>query len=220
MNRPALIVGTALVALAATFFLVQNRIMNVTATINRSDARPHVGTSATADSSSPRLIQIIKDYKCPNCRTFELEHLDEIIDLAQRSGFAIEFIDYPFLSERFKLPVNDSHEASMAAMCTYSVKGFPAYREFSHQLYQQQAEESEVWAEQSLFRKIAPDFAATMASCDKQAVRRTIASNIDAVKASGVIGVPAVLVNGKRVKPTASSVAQTVQGILNAETKL
>lgn len=118
-NRTVLVIGTliAAVLIALALFAVRGRPAagdGQTVSFDLSN-QPVLG-----QEDAPVTLVVFEDFKCPNCKRFEEEFLPEIRSKYIDTGKAkLVSLNFPFLAQNARLPVDDSKLAAQAAECAF-----------------------------------------------------------------------------------------------------
>jgi len=207
-----LVIATAVVVVVFLlgFFAASKNIYDIQATF---DLQGHPTLKGISTASSNEVV-IISDFKCPNCKRFDEEVLPQLFPLVRRGLVNISFIDKPVLARRINLPQDDSLLASVSDQCVFENVGINSYMKFRQRLYSSQGPETSIWVTKTLLDKIFEelDFQFKPEDCERRtSIEQMFESNIRLIDAQGIVGTPAVFVNGQRVHNDYKAIERALQ---------
>ncbi|MBB5233025.1 thioredoxin domain-containing protein [Deinococcus budaensis] len=214
-NRTVLVIGTLIAAVLIALALLAVRGRPAAGTVSFDlEGQPVLG-----QADAPVTVVVFEDFKCPNCKRFEEESLPQIREQYLDTGKAkLVSMNFPFLAENFRLPVDDSKFAAQAAECAYLQGGSAAYEQLKQLIFRAQGPESEVWATKARLKDLAQNVEgldqAQFATCldTDQTAAAVDADERQAINARAT-GTPAIYVNGQ---PVASYDARAVGAAIDA----
>ncbi|EYB67765.1 DSBA oxidoreductase [Deinococcus phoenicis] len=164
------------------------------------------GQPVAGQADAPVTLVVFEDFKCPNCKRFEEEFMPELRSKYIDTGKAkVVSLNFPFLAESARLPVDDSKFAAQAVECAYVQGGSEAYDRLKQIIFRAQGSESEVWATKSRLKDLAGSVEgidpAKFATClDNDETAAAVEADKQQAEKAGVNGTPSVYVNGKLVQ--------------------
>ncbi|GAA5514823.1 disulfide bond formation protein D [Deinococcus carri] len=218
-NRTVLVIGTliAVVLIALALFAVRSR----PATQGNATNFNLAGQPVLGQENAPVTLVVFEDFKCPNCRRFEEEFLPEIRSKYIDTGKAkLVSMNFPFLAESARLPVDDSKLAAQAVECAFVQGGSEAYDRMKQILFRAQGSESEVWATKNRLKDLAGSVEgldqAKFATClDNDETVAAVDADEKQAQDADVGGTPSIYVNGKLVDSyDATSVSAAIDAAL------
>lgn len=219
-NRTVLVIGTliAAVLIALALFAVRGRQSGGDTQRVNFDLS---GQPVLGQESAPVTLVVFEDFKCPNCKRFEEEFLPEIRSKYLDTGKAkLVSMNFPFIAENQRLPVDDSKLAAQAAECAFVQGGSAAYERMKAILFRAQGPENEVWASKSRLKDLAGsvdglDTAKFNTCIDNDETAAAVDADERQAQSAGVGGTPSIFVNGKLLP---SYDAATVGAAIDAAT--
>ncbi|MDL2345714.1 DsbA family protein [Deinococcus sp. MIMF12] len=203
-NRTVLVIGTLIAALliALAVYAVRGNSGDSgdTVTFDLAD-QPVLG-----QAGAPVTVVVFEDFKCPNCKRFEEEHLPQIRSQYLDTGKAkLVSMNFPFLAESARLPEDDSKFAAQAVECAFVQGGSEAYENLKQIIFRAQGSEGEVWASKSRLKDLAGNVEgldqARFGTClDEDETAAAVEADEAQARRAEATGTPAVYVNGTLVE--------------------
>jgi len=215
-NRAVLVIGTLIAAalIALALFAVRGQPAAGDAVNFTLEGQPVLG-----QADAPVTVVVFEDFKCPNCKRFEEESLPQIREQYLDTGKArLVSMNFPFLAQNARLPVDDSKFAAQAVECAYLQGSSQAYERLKQIIFRAQGPESEVWATKSRLKDLAGSVEgidpATFATClDTDQTAAAVDADERQANEARATGTPAIYVNGQ---PVASYDARAVGAAIDA----
>ncbi|WP_102127434.1 DsbA family protein [Deinococcus planocerae] len=201
-GRTVLVIGTliAAVLIALALFAVRGRPSAGEGQTVRFDL---TGQPVLGREDAPVTLVVFEDFKCPNCKRFEEEFMPQIRSQYLDTGKAkLVSLNFPFLAEAARLPVDDSKLAAQAAECAFVQGGSEAHERMRQIIFRAQGPESQVWATKARLKELAGsvegiDQARFNTCLDNDETAAAVDADERQAREAGVGGTPSIYVNGK-----------------------
>lgn len=192
------------------------------------DDRPGSGANTVYDISTegqPTLgnadakVSVVEfaDYKCPACRNWSMQVFPELKqNYIDTDKVSFHFVNFPFMSQNFKLPEDDSRYAALVGESIFQ-QNREAFWDYYKLVFENQGSESEVWATKEKIMGLAAeiegiDLAKLEEDADKGTYNAEIEKDLQLVREAEVTVTPTILVNGKRIEtPTYENIAKAIE---------
>lgn len=219
-GRTVLVIGTLIAALliALALFAVRGR---PAAGEGQTVSFDLSGQPVLGREDAPVTLVVFEDFKCPNCKRFEEEFLPQIRSRYIDTGKArLVSLNFPFLAENARLPVDDSKFAAQAAECAFVQGGSEAHERMKQIIFRAQGPEDQVWATKSRLKELAGsvegiDQARFNTCLDGDETAAAVDADERQAREAGVGGTPSIYVNGRLLQSyDAASVGAAIDAAL------